>query len=108
MKRKGFIKARYLLFFSLLVVLLILPYKYLLAIPVVIQKDYTYQASELDSKVSCRAIALEQVKRLVLEEVGSHVISKTVVKTTKSTPIRSGPSQRERSRQRSSKKTGTG
>jgi hypothetical protein len=29
-------------------------------------KEYIYQASEIDSKVSCRAIALEQIKRLLL------------------------------------------
>jgi len=31
-------------------------------------KEYTYQASEYDSKVTCRLLALEQVKRLLLEE----------------------------------------
>ncbi len=43
-------------------------------------RDYTYQASELDSKVSSRTIALEQVKRLLLEEVGTYLMSETVVK----------------------------
>lgn len=43
-------------------------------------KEYTYQASELDSKVSCRAIAIEQVKRELLEELGTYVESTTVVK----------------------------
>jgi tetratricopeptide (TPR) repeat protein len=43
-------------------------------------KEYTYQASELDSKISCRAIALEQVKRELLEELGNYVQSSTVVK----------------------------
>lgn len=43
-------------------------------------KEYTYQASELDSKVSSRAIALEQVKRELLEELGTYVESATVVK----------------------------
>ncbi len=42
-------------------------------------KEYTYQARELDSKISCRAIALEQVKRELLEELGSYVESTTVV-----------------------------
>jgi tetratricopeptide (TPR) repeat protein len=42
-------------------------------------KEYTYQASELDSKPSCRAIALEQVKRELLEELGTYVESTTVV-----------------------------
>jgi len=43
-------------------------------------KEYTYQASDFDSKISSRAIALEQVKRLLLEEVGTYLISETDVK----------------------------
>jgi len=43
-------------------------------------KEYTYQASELDSKMSCRVIALEQVKRLVLEELGTYLVSETRIK----------------------------
>ncbi|MDD5712819.1 MAG: tetratricopeptide repeat protein [Smithellaceae bacterium] len=43
-------------------------------------KEYTYQASDFDSKISSRAIALEQAKRLLLEEVGSYLISETNVK----------------------------
>ncbi len=43
-------------------------------------KEYTYQASELDSKTSCRAIALEQVKRELLEELGTYIESTTVVR----------------------------
>lgn len=42
-------------------------------------KEYTYQASELDSKISCRVIALEQVRRELLEELGVYVESTTVV-----------------------------
>ncbi len=42
-------------------------------------KEYTYRASEIDSKVSCRTIALEQVKRLLLEELGSYLESRTEV-----------------------------
>ncbi len=36
-------------------------------------RDYTYQASESDSKLSCRAIALEEVKKLLLAELGTHI-----------------------------------
>ncbi len=36
-------------------------------------RDYTYNASEADSKITSRAIALEQVKRLLLEEIGMYV-----------------------------------
>ncbi|MGO9136564.1 MAG: tetratricopeptide repeat protein [Syntrophales bacterium] len=43
-------------------------------------KEYTYQASELDSKSSCKAIATEQLKRTLLEELGTYVESKTIVK----------------------------
>ena len=32
-------------------------------------KEYQYQASEVDSKLTCRTIAIEQVKRLLLEEL---------------------------------------
>jgi len=41
-------------------------------------KEYTYQASELDSKVTCRTNATEQVKRLLLEELGTYLESHTV------------------------------
>jgi tetratricopeptide (TPR) repeat protein len=44
------------------------------------QREYTYQASEADSKLSCRRIALEQVKRLLLEQVGTYLESQTEVK----------------------------
>jgi tetratricopeptide (TPR) repeat protein len=44
------------------------------------QRDYSYQASEADSKLSCRTLALEQVKRLLLEELGSYLVSNTEVK----------------------------
>ena len=42
-------------------------------------KEYTYQASEIDSKTSCRAIALEQVKRELLEELEPYVEATTIV-----------------------------
>ncbi len=47
---------------------------------VVFEKEYTYQASEADSKLSCRTIALEQVKRLLLEELGTYLEGQTEVK----------------------------
>jgi hypothetical protein len=43
-------------------------------------REYTYQASESDSKQSCRVLAMEQVKRLVLEELGTYLESYTEVK----------------------------
>ncbi|MCX5819991.1 MAG: hypothetical protein NT047_08800 [Deltaproteobacteria bacterium] len=42
-------------------------------------KEYTYQAGEYDSKVTCRTLALEQVKRLLLEELGTYLESETIV-----------------------------
>jgi tetratricopeptide (TPR) repeat protein len=42
-------------------------------------KEYTYQASEVDSKISSRVIALEQVKRLLLEELGTYLESHTEI-----------------------------
>lgn len=42
-------------------------------------KEYTYRASEFDSKISSRAIAFEQVKRLLLEEMGTYLEGKTEV-----------------------------
>lgn len=47
------------------------------------EKEYTYQASELDSKISSRTIALEQVKILLLEELGTYLESETQVKNFK-------------------------
>ena len=43
-------------------------------------KEYRYQASEGDSKLSCRTVAFEQVKRLLLEELGTYLLSETEVK----------------------------
>jgi tetratricopeptide (TPR) repeat protein len=43
-------------------------------------REYRYQASEIDSKVSCRTNALQQVKRLLLEELGTYLESLTEVK----------------------------
>jgi tetratricopeptide (TPR) repeat protein len=42
-------------------------------------KEYTYEASELDSKVTSRANALEQAKRMLLEELGVFLTSNTEV-----------------------------
>ena len=44
------------------------------------EKGYVYQASDIDSKLTCRTIAMEQVKRLLLEELGVYLESKTEVK----------------------------
>ena len=38
-------------------------------------REYTYNASEVDSKITSRAIAIEQVKRILLEEIGIYIHS---------------------------------
>jgi tetratricopeptide (TPR) repeat protein len=43
-------------------------------------KEYTYQASEADSKLSSRTVSLREVKRLLLEELGTYLESITEVK----------------------------
>jgi hypothetical protein len=47
---------------------------------VTFQREYTYQASEADSKLTCRAIALAQVKRLLLE-VKNYQLTKDEITT---------------------------
>lgn len=46
-------------------------------------KEYAYQASEFDSKASSRILALAQLKRNLLEEIGTYLISDTDVKNFK-------------------------
>ncbi|MEW6615829.1 MAG: tetratricopeptide repeat protein [Thermodesulfobacteriota bacterium] len=70
---------------SKIIVLIICMYPLLFAVNAypeekIFIKEYTYRASDLDSKVSSRTIALEQVKRLVLEELGTYLKSETAVK----------------------------
>jgi|GEM_PF-160022 len=43
-------------------------------------KEYRYQASEIDSKSSARTWALDQVKKLFLEEIGTYLVSNTEVR----------------------------
>ena len=45
-------------------------------------REYTYHAGEADSKLTSRAIALEQVKRILLEEIGVFVHSELLMETT--------------------------
>lgn len=44
------------------------------------EEKYLYQAGESDSKLSCRAISLLEVKRLLLERIGTYIESRTEVK----------------------------
>ena len=66
--RRGIVPSVALVFFFILANLAFAATK-------VFVEDYTYQASEYDSKVTCRALALEQVKRLLLEKIGTYVSS---------------------------------
>jgi hypothetical protein len=50
---------------------------------VVFTKEYTYRASEMDSKISSRTIALQEVKRALLEQLGVYLLSETVVRDYK-------------------------
>jgi tetratricopeptide (TPR) repeat protein len=63
----------------LMVVFLLFPVQSLAANKV-FEREYTYSASEADSKLTCRVIALEQVKRLLLEELGTYLHSISEVK----------------------------
>lgn len=39
-------------------------------------REYTHRAGDADSKISSRAIALDQVKKLLLDEIGTHIRSR--------------------------------
>lgn len=45
-------------------------------------KEYTYKASEADSKVSCRAIAINQLRSMLLNELGVYMESNQLLKNT--------------------------
>jgi hypothetical protein len=70
--------SKKVLFFIIMTLLVRLPYVY--AENIRVTKEYTYQASEQDSKISSRNNALQQVKRLLLEEIGTCIESRTEVK----------------------------
>ena len=44
-------------------------------------KEYTYKASEADSKVSCRAIATNQLRSMLLDELGVYIESNQILTT---------------------------
>lgn len=44
------------------------------------QEQYIYDAGEADSKLTCRAISLLEVKRLLLEKIGTYIESRSEVK----------------------------
>ena len=46
------------------------------------EREYTYRASDLDSKISCRAIVVNQLRSMLLNEVGVYVESESILKTS--------------------------
>jgi len=79
--REDYQMKQFIKFLSIMVIaFLFLTTGTALAEKVTFVKEYNYNASDLDSKVSSRTIALEQVKRLLLEELGTYLISETEVK----------------------------
>ena len=73
-------RLRSFLLYSISILMVLLSTDLSIAKQVTFEREYTYQASEYDSKVSCRVNALEQVKRLLLEELGTYLESRTEVK----------------------------
>ena len=47
------------------------------------EREYTYQATKIDSRESSRAIALEQAKKLLLDELGIYVEATSIVEDDK-------------------------
>lgn len=45
-------------------------------------REYTYVAGEMDSKISCRAIATNELRTMLLNEIGVYVESESILKTT--------------------------
>ena len=75
-------KRAYILLFFIIV---FLSPSLVLAETITFTKEYTYQASDFDSRNSSRTIALEMVKRLLLEQMGTYLISATEVKNMRLT-----------------------
>ncbi len=45
------------------------------------EREYTYKASEMDSKISCRAIAINQLRVELLNEIGVYVENEQLLKS---------------------------
>jgi tetratricopeptide (TPR) repeat protein len=46
-------------------------------------ENYTYSAGESDSKLTCRMVSLMEIKRLLLEKIGTYLESRTEIKDFK-------------------------
>ncbi|MFZ3123178.1 MAG: tetratricopeptide repeat protein [Thermodesulfovibrionales bacterium] len=68
------------IYLLLLIAFTFLPAGTAFAETVSFQKDYTYQAGELDNKGSARIVAMENVKRILFEEIENYLNSKAVIK----------------------------
>lgn len=44
-------------------------------------RDYTYHASEIDSKVTCRVVTIDQIRILLIQEIGTYIQSEQILKT---------------------------
>lgn len=54
-----------------------------LAAPKEFVENYTYTAGEADSKLTCRTVSLLEIKRLLLEKIGTYLESRTEIKDFK-------------------------
>ncbi len=70
-------KMPYLILF---IIFILMPIHFAGAEVKIFVKEYTYRASDEDSRNSSRTIALREVKRLLLEELGTYLESQTEVK----------------------------
>lgn len=73
--------CRCFLYLSVLIFFMFVPHP-ALADLATLQKDYTYQAGEADNQFTSRALAVEQVKRLLLEELGTYLGRETGAKNS--------------------------
>jgi hypothetical protein len=62
--------------YCLLLVLIILSFSRIWADAKTFIRDYTYIAGEADSKISARQMAMQEVKRELLSEIGTHIYSR--------------------------------
>ena len=68
-------KTRLTIFFLFITIVLIAQEK-------TFEREYTYKASELDSKISCRAITINELRTQLLNEIGVYVESESILKTS--------------------------
>jgi tetratricopeptide (TPR) repeat protein len=81
MTRTTKLLQRFTFLFALVIFLVgVTEWQEAIAAPVTYISEYTHQAGDADSKLTCRTIAFEQVKRLLLEQLGTYLVSNTEVK----------------------------